>query len=64
MMPAAYVKPYVRRQKNDAADAAGICEAVRQLHVLDQEIARSDRTIPRWLFDQLVEKEDHPGRRS
>jgi transposase len=28
MMPAAYVKPYVRRQKNDAADAAAICEAV------------------------------------
>ena len=26
MMPPAYVKPYVRRQKNDAADAAGICE--------------------------------------
>jgi transposase len=23
MMPPAYVKPYVRRQKNDAADAAG-----------------------------------------
>jgi transposase len=28
MMPPAYVKSYVRRQKNDAADAAGICEAV------------------------------------
>ena len=28
MMPPTYVKPYVRRQKNDAADAAGICEAV------------------------------------
>jgi transposase len=28
MMPPAYIKPYVRRQKNDAADAAGICEAV------------------------------------
>jgi hypothetical protein len=28
MMPPAYVKPFVRRQKNDAADAAGICEAV------------------------------------
>jgi len=27
-MPPAYVKPYVRRQKNDAADAAAICEAV------------------------------------
>jgi transposase len=28
MMPPAYVKPYVRRQKNDAADASAICEAV------------------------------------
>ena len=27
-MPAAYVKPYVKRNKNDAADAAAICEAV------------------------------------
>ena len=26
--PPAYVKPYIRRQKNDAADAAAICEAV------------------------------------
>ena len=29
LMPPAYVKPYVRRQKNDLADAAAICEAVR-----------------------------------
>jgi transposase len=28
LMPPAYVKPFVRRQKNDAADAAAICEAV------------------------------------
>lgn len=28
MIPPAYVKPYVRRQKNDRADAAAICEAV------------------------------------
>jgi IS5 family transposase len=28
IIPAAYVKPYVSRQKNDAADAAAICEAV------------------------------------
>lgn len=28
LMPPAYVKPYVRRQKNDAADAMAICEAV------------------------------------
>lgn len=28
LMPAHYVKPYVKRQKNDAADAEAICEAV------------------------------------
>lgn len=28
LMPASYVKPYVKRQKNDATDAAAICEAV------------------------------------
>ena len=28
IMPAAYVKPYVKRNKNDAADAEAICEAV------------------------------------
>jgi transposase len=28
LMPPAYVKAYVKRQKNDAADAAAICEAV------------------------------------
>src|SRR3954454_23501807 len=28
LMPPAYVKPYVKRQKNDRADAEAICEAV------------------------------------
>src|SRR2546422_11361227 len=28
LMPPAYVKPYVKRHKNDAADAEAICEAV------------------------------------
>ena len=28
LIPPAHVKPYVRRNKNDAADAAAICEAV------------------------------------
>jgi transposase len=28
LMPPAYVKPYVKRQKNDMADAEAICEAV------------------------------------
>ena len=30
LMPPSYVKAYVRRQKNDAADAEAICEAVRR----------------------------------
>src|SRR5580693_3634154 len=29
LMPPAYVKPYVKRGKNDATDAEAICEAVR-----------------------------------
>src|SRR5580698_2645808 len=29
LMPPNYVKPYVKRQKNDAADAEAICEAVK-----------------------------------
>jgi transposase len=28
LIPPAYVKPYFKRQKNDAADAEAICEAV------------------------------------
>ena len=28
LIPPAYVKPFVKRQKNDAADAEAICEAV------------------------------------
>jgi transposase len=30
LMPPSYVKPYVKRSKNDAGDAAAICEAVRR----------------------------------
>jgi transposase len=30
LMPPAYVKPYFKRQKNDATDAEAICEAVRR----------------------------------
>ena len=33
LMPPAYVKPYVKRQKNDAADAEAICEAALQAFV-------------------------------
>jgi transposase len=33
IMPPSYVKAYVRRGKNDAADAAAICEAVMRPHM-------------------------------
>jgi transposase len=33
LMPASYVKPYVKRQKNDAADAEAICEAVTRANM-------------------------------
>ena len=33
LMPPAYVKPYVKRQNNDAADAEAICEAVTRANM-------------------------------
>src|SRR5476649_1690815 len=33
LMPPGYVKPYVKRQKNDAADAEAICEAVTMANI-------------------------------
>ena len=32
-MPPAYVKPYVKRQKNDMVDAEAICEAVNRANM-------------------------------
>src|SRR5512146_1200750 len=33
LVPPAYVRPYVKRQKNDAADAEAICEAVARANM-------------------------------
>src|SRR5476649_103246 len=33
LIPPAYVKPFVKRQKNDAADAEAICEAVTRANM-------------------------------
>src|SRR6267143_1239294 len=33
LMPPAYVKPFVKRQKNDATDAEAICEAVTRANM-------------------------------
>jgi transposase len=44
-MPPAYVKPYVKRQKNDATDAEAICEAVTRPNM---------RLVPRRLSNRAV----------
>ena len=42
LLPAQYVKPYLKRQKNDAADAEAICEAVTRPYALRaSEVARA-----------------------
>ncbi|GFE66155.1 hypothetical protein KIN_32290 [Litoreibacter roseus] len=43
LMPAVYVKPYVKRGKTDAADAEAICEAVRRPTMRFVEIESKDQ---------------------
>ena len=43
LMPANYVKPYVKRSKSDAADAEAICEAVTRPTMRFVEIKTSDQ---------------------
>ena len=46
LMPPAYVKPYVKRQKNDAADAEAICEAVTRATMRFVEIKTAAAELP------------------
>jgi transposase len=43
LMPPAYVKPYVKRQKNDATDAEAICEAVSRPNMRFVETKTSEQ---------------------
>ena len=45
LIPPAYVKPYVKRQKNDAVDAEAICEAVTRPNMRFVPIRASARTV-------------------
>ena len=49
LIPPAYVKPYVKRQKNDAADAEAICEAVTRL-TCGSSIPRPRSSRAAWYF--------------
>jgi transposase len=61
LIPPAYVKPYVARQKNDAADAAAICEAVSRptvrttpIKTKEQQTARVVHRVHELLSRQRV----------
>ena len=47
LIPPSYVKPYVVRQKNDAADAAAICEAVTRPNVRTTPIKTAEQQAAR-----------------
>ena len=46
LIPPAYVKPYVVRQKNDAADAAAICEAATRPNVRTTPVKTAEHPLP------------------
>jgi transposase len=48
LMPPAYVKPYVKRQKKDAADAEAICEAVTRANMRCVEIKTPEQQGGQW----------------
>jgi transposase len=47
LIPPAYVRPYVVRRKNDAADAAAICEAVARPSVRTTPVKTADQQAAR-----------------
>jgi transposase len=57
LMPAQYVKPYVKGNKNDGNDAAGICEAVTRPHmrfVSINTLAQQDTQMLHRIRERLV----------
>ena len=55
LIPPAYVRPFVKRQKNDAADAEAICEAAQRPSMrfvpVKSEAAAGER---RWCFGPVI----------
>ncbi|MBW4710758.1 transposase [Roseobacter sp. YSTF-M11] len=50
LIPPAYVKPFVKRQKNDAADAEAIAEAASRANMRFVEIKSEDQQAQGMLF--------------
>ena len=68
LMPPAYVKPYVKRQKNDAADAEAICEAVTRQCRAGRSGDQDNPHVPvhrrMRAFDRDLIRGGHYGQRS
>lgn len=65
LIPAAYVKPYVKRNKNDARDAAAICEAVSRANMhfvpiktVEQQAARGLERVRDLLVKQRTQMQN------
>ena len=60
LMPPAYVKPYVMRQKNDIADAEAICEAVTRMRFVPTKTPEQQSGLvlhrTRHLFIRLMSR--------
>jgi transposase len=65
LMPATDVKAYVKRNKNDAADAEAICEAVRRptmRFVGAKSAEQQGRLMQHRTRDLLMRQRTHPER--
>jgi transposase len=66
LMPPSYVKAYVRRQKNDAADAEAICEAVTRPSMRFVPVKSAERQgvlVLHRTRELLVRQRRHAGQR-
>lgn len=58
LIPPSYVKPYVKRQKNDAADAEAICETVTRPSMRFVPIKNEERQRVLIRISQVTEPYD------
>ena len=63
IMPANYVKPYVKRNKNDAADAEAICEAVTRPSMRFVAVKSAEQQSLMVLPGAIGARENHEDRR-
>src|SRR5258705_3212036 len=61
LMPTAYVKPYVKRQKNDMADAEAICEAVTRANMRFVPTKTPEQPVGRKGVMELLHVVADPG---